>query len=151
MAVTFRLIAVGHSDAGRTRTQNEDRIVVDVPRGLYLVVDGMGGQVAGERAAEVASNIIAMRLARQTGAPAKRVREAFALASTEIFELAARDPKLKGMACVATLALIEDDHVVVGHVGDSRLYLLEPGRIRKVTRDHSPVGEMEDAGQLSET
>jgi len=121
-----------------------------VPRELYLVVDGMGGQVAGERAADVAANLIAMRLARRTGAPAKRVREAFALASTELSELAARDPELKGMACVATLALIEDDYVVVGLVGDSRLYLLEPGLIHKVTSDHSPVGEMEDAGQLSE-
>ncbi len=148
--MTSRLKAAGHSDKGRTRARNEDRIVVDLRRGFYLVVDGMGGQAAGERAAEVAANIIAMRLARRTGAPAKRVREAFALASTEIFELAARDPELKGMACVATLALIEAEQVVVGHVGDSRLYLLEPGRIGKVTRDHSPVGEMEDTGQLSE-
>ncbi len=124
--------------------------MVDVPRGIYLVVDGLGGQVAGERAADAAVNIIGMRLARQTGTPEGRVREAFALASTEIFELQARDPELKGMACVATLALIEKYRVVVGHVGDSRLYLLEPGSMRKVTRDHSPVGEMEDSGELGE-
>ena len=54
------------------------------------------------------------------------------------------------MACVATLAVIEDDRVTVGHVGDSRLYLLEPGSMKKVTHDHSPVGEREDAGELSE-
>ena len=146
----LRLIAAGSSDTGRTRSNNEDRILVDVPRGLYLVVDGMGGQAAGERAAEVAANIIGMRLSRQTGDAEKRVREAFALASTEIHDLAEQEPELKGMACVATLALVEGDRVVVGHVGDSRLYLLEPNTIRKVTSDHSPVGEMEDAGKLSE-
>lgn len=145
-----RLIAAGCSDTGRTRSNNEDRILVDVPAGLYLVVDGMGGQAAGERAAEVAARIIAMRLSRQTGEAEKRVREAFALASTEIYDLAAQQPELKGMACVATLALVEGDRVVVGHVGDSRLYLLEPNTIRKVTSDHSPVGELEDAGKLSE-
>jgi PPM family protein phosphatase len=145
-----RLIAAGRSDRGRTRSNNEDRILVDVPRGLYVVVDGMGGQAGGERAAEVAAKIIAMRLSRQTGEAEKRVREAFALASTEIYELAQQEPELKGMACVATLALIEGDRVVVGHIGDSRLYLLEPNNIRKLTSDHSPVGEMEDAGKLTE-
>ena len=145
-----RLNAAGRSDTGRTRSNNEDRILVDAPKGLYAVVDGMGGHAAGERAAEVAARIITMRLSRQTGDAETRVREAFALASTEIYDLAAQQPELKGMACVATLALVEGDRVIVGHVGDSRLYLLEPNSIRKVTSDHSPVGEMEDAGKLSE-
>ena len=54
------------------------------------------------------------------------------------------------MACVLTLALVEGEQVTIGHVGDSRLYLIGPGAIRKVTSDHSPVGEIEDAGELSE-
>ena len=52
------------------------------------------------------------------------------------------------MACVLTIALVEDDVRNVGHVGDSRLYLLQPGRITKMTHDHSPVGEREDRGEL---
>ena len=150
MTVTSRLISAGHSDVGRKRVENEDRILIDPERGIYLVVDGVGGHAAGEQAARIAADIISSRLARQTGTTVKRVREAFALASTEIFETAARDPGLTGMACVATLAVIEDDRVTVGHVGDSRLYMLEPGSIRKATHDHSPVGEREDAGELSE-
>ena len=55
-----------------------------------------------------------------------------------------------GMACVLTVALIEDDEVTVGHVGDSRLYLLRPGEIVKITHDHSPVGEREDRGEIGE-
>jgi hypothetical protein len=54
------------------------------------------------------------------------------------------------MACVATAVLIEENQVTVGHVGDSRLYLLTPGKIEKITRDHSPVGELEDSQKLSE-
>jgi hypothetical protein len=54
------------------------------------------------------------------------------------------------MACVLTLALIEDGHAIVGHVGDSRAYQIRRGKIEKITRDHSPVGEREDAGELTE-
>ena len=54
------------------------------------------------------------------------------------------------MACVLTLAVMDDERVVVGHVGDSRLYLVWNGAIRKLTSDHSPVGEREDCGELSE-
>ncbi len=56
----------------------------------------------------------------------------------------------RGMACVLTLAVVADDKVFVGHVGDSRLYLTWNGAIRKLTSDHSPVGEREDAGELNE-
>src|SRR3954447_20414834 len=150
MSVTSRLISAGHSDVGRKRVGNEDRIFIDPERGVYLVIDGLGGHAAGERAARIAEEIISMRLARQTGTTVKRVREAFALASTEIFDAAAEDNQLAGMACVATLAVIEDDKVTVGHVGDSRLYLLESGSMTKMTHDHSRVGEREDAGELSE-
>jgi serine/threonine protein phosphatase PrpC len=54
------------------------------------------------------------------------------------------------MACVLTLALVEAERVTIGHVGDSRLYLIWHGAIRKLTTDHSPVGEGEDSGELSE-
>lgn len=150
MFATSQLLIGGHSDLGRKRTENEDRFFIDGQRGIFLVVDGLGGHAAGERAAEIAVDIIATRLSRRTGAIDKRIQEAFALASTEIFEAASRHPEWAGMACVATVALIEEDQVTVGHVGDSRLYLLTPGKIEKITRDHSPVGELEDSQRLSE-
>jgi hypothetical protein len=56
-----------------------------------------------------------------------------------------------GMSCVLTLALVEDTRVTVGHVGDSRLYLIWNGSIRKLTSDQSPVGEQEEAGVLTES
>jgi PPM family protein phosphatase len=150
MLATSQLLVGGHSDAGRKRAENEDRFFIDAQRGIFLVVDGLGGHAAGERAAEIAVDIISTRLSRRTGASDKRIQEAFALASTEIFEAASSRPEWAGMACVATVALIEGDQVTVGHVGDSRLYLLTPGSIEKITRDHSPVGELEDSRELSE-
>jgi PPM family protein phosphatase len=150
MFATSQLLVGGHSDVGRKRVENEDRFYIDAQHGIFLVVDGLGGHQAGERAAEIAVDIISTRLSRRTGASVKRIQEAFALASTEIFEAASRHPEWAGMACVATLVLIEEDQVTVGHVGDSRLYLLTPGKIDKITRDHSPVGELEDSHGISE-
>ena len=68
------------------------------------------------------------RLQRQTGTPEERLREAIALANNEIYRLSRTRLDWNGMACVLTVALVEDDVVTVGHVGDSRLYLLQPGR-----------------------
>jgi serine/threonine protein phosphatase PrpC len=150
MIATSQLMVGGDSDAGRMRHENEDRFFIDAERGIFLVVDGLGGHKAGERAAEIAVDIISARLSRRTGASDQRIREAFALASSAIFEAAEQNPEWSGMACVATVALIEGDQVTVGHVGDSRLYLLTPGKIEKITRDHSPIGEMEDSLELSE-
>src|SRR5438309_4438360 len=150
MPTSIRLRAAGASDVGRKRNENEDRILVDAERGIFLVVDGLGGHAAGERAAEIAVEIIQARLSRQTGTLEQRIREAFALANSAILREAERNPELSGMACVATLAVVEDDSITVGHIGDSRCYVLEPGAIRKVTHDHSPIGEQEDSGRLTE-
>ncbi|HWF07825.1 MAG TPA: right-handed parallel beta-helix repeat-containing protein [Bryobacteraceae bacterium] len=138
------------SDPGKRRKNNEDRYYVDADRGIYAVIDGVGGHAAGETAAALAVDVIQERLERPTGTPEERLGEAITLANNEIFRLSQTRPEWIGMACVLTVALIEDDIVTVGHVGDSRLYLLTPGEIRKITRDHSPVGEREDRGELTE-
>ena len=132
------------------RTNNEDLPLVDPDRGVYGVIDGVGGHAAGELAAAIACDAITQRLARPLGTPAERVREAIAIANNEIFKRAETSPDLHGMTCVVTLALVSDSGITVGHVGDGRLYILSPGAIRKVTRDHSPVGEREDAGEIAE-
>ncbi len=138
------------SDPGRVRSENQDRAYADDELGIFLVVDGLGGHAAGEKAAEMAVEVIAEEMARKDGDPRNRIRRAIAAANNRICEEAASNETLRGMACVLTLALIADDKVFVGHVGDSRLYLTWNGAIRKLTSDHSPVGEREDAGELSE-
>jgi PPM family protein phosphatase len=141
------VLASAATDTGLVRERNEDRFWIDAERGVFLVVDGVGGQAAGEVAAETAVDAFRDAIF-QPGTPEARIRAAIAHANNCIFERATGD--LQGMACVLTAALVEDGEVTVGHVGDSRLYLIWRGAIRKITSDHSPVGEEEDAGALAE-
>jgi serine/threonine protein phosphatase PrpC len=140
----------GATDTGLLRDRNEDRYWIDAERGLFLVVDGVGGHRAGELAAQTALEEIRESLATAEGGAEQRVRAAIARANNRIFELAAEDGARQGMACVLTLALVEDGAITIGHVGDSRLYLVWDGAMRKLTSDHSPVGEDEEAGELTE-
>ena len=144
------LRGAARTDPGRVRTNNEDLPLIDAARGIFGVIDGVGGEAGGEVAAATAHDVILQRLARPVGTPAERVREAIAIANNEIFKRAQESPALRGMACVITLALVNDGRLTAGHVGDSRLYKMRPDGLRKLTRDHSPVGEREDAGELGE-
>jgi serine/threonine protein phosphatase PrpC len=141
------------SDTGLVRASNEDRYWIDDENGIFLVVDGVGGHAGGETAAETAVEAIREELGATSdaeGGPEARVRRAIAAANNRIFAAAQDSGELRGMACVLTLALVDAGEMVIGHVGDSRLYLIWNGSIRKLTPDHSPVGEGEDAGELSE-
>jgi PPM family protein phosphatase len=139
------------SDRGRERPNNEDRVFADEAAGVFLVVDGIGGQAAGEHAAETAVEIISQQMtAAAEGSLEPCVRGAIAAANNRIYELAQSNDEWRGMACVLTLVIARDDRITVGHVGDSRLYLAWDGQLRKLTSDHSPIGESEDSGELSE-
>jgi serine/threonine protein phosphatase PrpC len=145
-----RVAAAHGSDPGRERENNEDRVLFEPDRGIFAVIDGVGGESAGEVAAQTAHDVLRARLSRRTTDLGQLVREGIALANKQIYEQARRDERLAGMSCVLTVAMLDGNHVTVGHVGDSRLYALRPGEIRKITRDHSPVGAREDAGEIPE-
>jgi serine/threonine protein phosphatase PrpC len=144
------LRAAGATDVGRQRDVNEDRFHIDRDRRVFMVIDGVGGQAAGGRAADTALEMIRARLARDGGPTADRIRDAITIANNEVHRQASARLEWRGMACVLTVAVIDGDRAVVGHVGDTRLYKLRAGAIQKVTSDHSPIGEREDAGELSE-
>ena len=150
MAVVSRQNCAGLSDPGRKRENNEDRFHADPERGIFFVIDGVGGQAAGEKAADEAHKLLRARLERPTGTAADRIREAITIANNEIYRLSEIHDEWRGMACVLTVAVVENGHVTIGQVGDSRLYVVEPGEIRKITHDHSPVGEREDRGEIDE-
>ncbi|MBV9306644.1 MAG: protein phosphatase 2C domain-containing protein [Acidobacteriaceae bacterium] len=140
------------SHPGLHRTVNEDRILIDEAHGIFLVVDGLGGHAAGETAAEIAIQTIRESLRYSDAlASEKQIREAITEANNQIFKRAQSREEWSGMACVLTLAIVQDEWVDVGHVGDSRLYLISDGVLRKITSDHSPVGELEESGELTET
>ena len=150
MRVDTGLRAAGYSHPGLQRRTNEDRFHYDPSRGIFLVVDGVGGHAAGEEAADTAVSWLRTRLERQTGPLEDRIREAITIANNEIHRRASQRSEWKGMGCVLTVAVVDNGSVTIGHVGDTRLYKLRGSEIVKVTRDHSPVGEREDARELSE-
>ena len=143
----FRLAS--RTDTGRERGRNEDEIYVSKERGAFLVVDGVGGEDGGDVAAEIAAETIKDRLGN--GGPVEeRVREGIALANRNILDRVEEESHLEGMSCVLTLAILEEGQVTVGHVGDTRLYVVTPDGIDKKTSDHSFVGVLEEEGELSE-
>jgi serine/threonine protein phosphatase PrpC len=144
------LRCAGGSDPGLRRQNNEDRIHCDSVGGLFVVVDGVGGQAAGERAAEIALAAIRTIVEQQAGSAEERLRSAIVTANNDIYSEAQRVPELAGMGCVVTAALVSNGTVTIGHVGDTRLYKYRHGDAVKVTHDHSPVGEQEESGELSE-
>ena len=150
------LHAAGASDAGLQREVNEDRYLCDAERGVFAVIDGVGGQAAGGKAADVARSLLKERIVSGVGTIADRIRDGITTANNDIHRLAASRAEWDGMACVLTIAIVKAGKVTFGHVGDTRLYKLRADsienvtRIEKVTRDHSPVGEREDAGEITE-
>ena len=150
MQTATALRAAADTNAGQQRDVNEDRIHLDLARGLFLVIDGVGGHPAGERAADIALATLRSRFERETGPLVDRVRDAIAIANNDIHRAAVLRPEWSGMACVLTVVVVDEMRAVVGHVGDTRLYKLRDERIDKITRDHSPIGEREDSNELSE-
>ena len=136
----------GRTDTGRKRRRNEDAYVVAPP--LFAVADGMGGAQAGE----VASKLAAAALedtdpGRLTGP--ERVASLIREANRRVHERSSTDPATSGMGTTMTVALVEQDGVVIGHVGDSRAYLVRDDAIEQLTEDHSLVNELLKSGRLS--
>ena len=148
--------AAAQTDPGRVRPSNEDCVLADANAGLLIVADGMGGHAAGEIASAMAVKSISAFLgaALVPGLPeAAEIRELLARAidsaSAEIHSLVARDPALRGMGTTLVVAVCQPECVTLGHVGDSRAYLIREGRIRRLTQDHSVVEQMVNAGQIT--
>ena len=131
---------------GRKRRHNEDAYVIEPP--LFAVADGMGGAKAGE----VASGLAAAAL-KEGGADGEsaeeRVTALIQEANSRVFRRANEDRDASGMGTTMTVALVEADRVVFGHVGDSRAYLIRDGQIEQLTDDHSLVAELVRSGRLT--
>ena len=133
------------TNRGLVRHSNEDSFLVRT--GLYVVCDGMGGARGGEVASQMACERM---VAIDPGSAGKdEVRAAIVNANESISARSFAEPHLLGMGTTLTLALIRDHTVLLGHVGDSRAYLLHDGSLRQLTDDHSWVGEMVRRGELT--
>lgn len=141
----MRLVAGWATDVGLVRAANEDSYLVDDALGVFAVADGMGGHAAGEIASSTAVEALRAALARGDD-----VVTAVLDANAEVFSRAHRQQSLAGMGTTLTVAVTEGGrHLRLGHVGDSRAYLLRDGVLDRLTDDHSMVEELLRAGRIT--
>jgi protein phosphatase len=135
------------SDTGRRRRRNEDNYVVAPP--LFAVADGMGGAQAGEVASQLAAS--ALEGGDSDGLDGtERIDALIQEANRRIYDRASTDPSASGMGTTMTVALVDGMTVAIGHVGDSRAYLVRGEQMEQLTEDHSLVNELLKTGKLSE-
>lgn len=141
------------SHVGHVRDGNEDSFAPaedgsgDGPV-MVAIADGMGGHVGGEVASRVAIDAVLDVPAATSVAPRDRVEAG----NEAVIARSAEDPRLAGMGTTLTLGVFDSDGTLhLGHVGDSRMYLLRDEALRQVTEDHTWVQEMQRRGQLTES
>jgi len=149
--VTF--MAAARSDQGKVRDHNEDAWFADVDRGIFIVADGLGGCAGGE----VASRIVVERLpslldseqSPHSQDASNSVEKAINKLNGIVREAGREHQELSGMGSTLVLAMIRGERILIAHVGDSRAYLLHDGSFIRLTRDHSVIQDMLDAGLIT--
>jgi protein phosphatase len=159
----MRIASCGMTDVGIKRTNNEDNYLINDELSLFVVCDGMGGHAGGEFASAIAVNTLEEVLSSNETSPEvdaareegelevarERLRYAIRLAGKRIYEKSVAEPEYRGMGTTCLVLMIEKGNAFIGHVGDSRGYLLREGRIEQLTEDHSLVNEKIRAGLLT--
>jgi protein phosphatase len=132
------LAAHGATHPGR-RPTNEDSLLVDAKRGLFIVADGMGGHNAGEVASDLAVKTIGKFLADDHLLTPARLDQAIKAANDQILAVAAGQSDYAGMGTTVVAALLTDDYAIFANVGDSRAYVWGARGLKRLTRDDSWV------------
>ncbi len=151
----MQLSVAAGTDVGRIRSGNEDSLYADADqdRGLFIVADGMGGHAAGEVASEMAVQIVAREMAAVRDHSGNEVLETLAeslrMANRAIYERTIVEADKQGMGTTASCLILGGGRWIIGHIGDSRVYMLRGGVFRQLTKDHSYVQEQVDAGFLT--
>ncbi len=138
--------ATAVTDTGRRRRRNEDAYVCDPP--LFAIADGMGGAQAGEIASQLAATSL-QHADRDGPFDEEHVVQLIQDANRSVYERARADEATSGMGTTMTVALVDGELVRIGHVGDSRAYLVRDHLLEQLTEDHSLVGELVRSGRLS--
>ena len=147
MASVKASAAVSH--VGRVRSNNQDSGYAG--RRLFLVADGMGGHAGGDVASAIATQRISEADADYATprAASDALEAALAAANRRLTETVAEHSELTGMGTTVSAMLVQDDHVVIAHIGDSRVYLLRSGELSQVSTDHTFVQRLVDAGRIT--
>jgi serine/threonine protein phosphatase PrpC len=160
----MHITAHGQTDVGQKRDHNEDYLLMEPELGLYVVCDGMGGHAAGEVASEHAATSVRRMISEnkdvidafaEKDSPETRdklvhlVESAVQGACGEIFQMATADSGKAGMGTTLVMMLVVGDKGLMGHVGDSRLYMTRQGQIHQLSEDHSYCTEMIKRGKMT--
>lgn len=162
--MTLSVEVAGKTDIGCVRENNEDNFGYDSRHGIFVVCDGMGGQAAGEVASKMAVDVM-LRYFREahngngfhaisnsltSPSPiAKSLANALRLANETIFAAGESEVGHLRMGSTAVAAVVRGHSLAIGHVGDSRIYLVRQGSIQQLTQDHSLVMEQVRMGFIS--
>lgn len=134
------------TDVGLVRERNEDACFAGA--GCCAVADGLGGHRAGEVASQIAIQVVEQELS-QRGLDGFDMERCIKQANARVLDASRHADALEGMGTTLTMAVMGGDTLRVGHVGDSRAYLLNAGGIEQLTEDHSVVGEMLRSGLIT--
>lgn len=150
--MTLAVEVAGKTDIGCVRKNNEDNFGYDSRYGIFVVCDGMGGQAAGEVASKMAVDILLdyFRGAGGNGHNAQSLAGAIQLANRSIHEAGLGEMGRLGMGSTVVAALVRGHSLAIGHVGDSRIYLVRQGAIQQLTQDHSLVMEQVRLGYITQ-
>lgn len=147
------LETAGISNVGLRRSNNEDAYIVMPEQRVVAVADGMGGAAAGEIASGIFVAAVSECFAAGTSVSEEdaytRIQLVFSMANKRIIENVTQLPENAGMGCTAELLAFADGRYIIGHVGDSRIYLLRNRELRQLTRDHSLVQMQLDNGMIT--
>jgi len=137
------------TDTGLQRAKNEDNYLVDPNLQIFVLCDGMGGHAGGATASSLAVQEVHDFLTRQltpqppdTEGYPSLIAQSIAHANRRIYEHSLENPEVQGMGTTLSMVLIQGARAYVGHVGDSRVYLIRSGHTHQITDDHSFIGEM---------
>jgi serine/threonine protein phosphatase PrpC len=148
----------GLTDIGRRRENNQDQLLVNDALGLYAVADGMGGHAAGEVASQIAIEALQDAMSADSWQPGaastpeifEKLEASFKEGNRRICESVITRGEWRGMGTTIVALVASGDRVLIGHVGDSRAYLLREGRLVRLTNDHSWVSEQVRLGLLTD-
>ncbi len=163
MKITEALQIFSQTHPGMVRSHNEDSVSYELGCGLAVLADGMGGYNAGEVASGIAVSVVTTEVSQrlQKSSPVELddasgeelgvslLRENIQKANASIFNAAQSQPQYSGMGTTIVAGLFYDNRVIVGHVGDSRMYRLRGETLETITRDHSLLQEQIDGGMIS--
>ncbi len=142
------MISLGISKTGLVRQRNEDRFYAQGP--LLIVADGMGGYTGGEYASTMVVDTIAEVVNDATEMSTEVLENAILQANRMVYEKSQSYKELEGMGTTAVVAYVQEDTLYWAHVGDSRLYIYGSEGLLRMTKDHSMVQQLVEAGTITE-